>query len=85
ATAEISRSQVWQQIRNKSVLADTGNTVTKELVEKVLGEETERLREEFGDDAFNRYYKPASDLIADICLSDDYTDFLTTPAYELVG
>jgi malate synthase len=85
ATAEISRSQVWQQIRNKSVLADTGNTVTKELVERILGEETERLRTEFGDEAFRRYYQPASELIADICLSDDYTDFLTTPAYELVG
>ena len=85
ATAEISRSQVWQQIRNKSVLADTGNTVTRELVEKILGEETERLRTEFGDEAFRRYYQPASKLIAEICLSEDYTDFLTTPAYELVG
>jgi malate synthase len=85
ATAEISRSQVWQQIRNKSVLADTGNTVTGELVERILGEETERLRAEFGDEAFRRYYQPASALIADICLSEDYTDFLTTPAYELVG
>ncbi|RAX14936.1 malate synthase A, partial [Pseudarthrobacter sp. AG30] len=85
ATAEISRSQVWQQIRNKSILADTGNTVTKELVERILGEETERLRTEVSDDKFTRYYQPASDLIADICLSDGYTDFLTTPAYELVG
>jgi len=85
ATAEISRSQVWQQIRNKSILADTGNTVTRELVERILGEETERLRTEFGDEAFRRYYQPAGELIADICLSDDYTDFLTTPAYELVG
>ena len=32
ATAEISRSQVWQQIRNQVVLADTGDTVTRELV-----------------------------------------------------
>lgn len=85
ATAEISRSQVWQQIRNKSVLADTGNTVTLELVERILSEESERLRTEFGDEAFRRYYQPASELIADICLSGDYTDFLTTPAYELVG
>ncbi len=85
ATAEISRSQVWQQIRNKSVLADTGNTVTRELVTRILGEETERLRIEFGDENFKAYYEPASKLIEDICLSDDYTDFLTTPAYELVG
>jgi malate synthase len=85
ATAEISRSQVWQQIRNKVVLADTGNTVTRELVTKILAEETEKLRGEVGEDAFERYYQPASSLIADICLSEDYTDFLTTPAYELVG
>jgi malate synthase len=84
ATAEISRSQVWQQIRNKSVLADTGNTVTRELVTRILGEETERLRGEVDAEAFTKYYEPASRLIADICLSEDYTDFLTTPAYELV-
>jgi malate synthase len=85
ATAEISRSQVWQQLRNKSILADTGNTVTRELVTRILGEETERLRIEFGDENFTKYYEPASKLIEDICLSDEYTDFLTTPAYELVG
>lgn len=85
ATAEISRSQVWQQIRNKVVLADTGNTVTAELVNSILAEETERLHGEVGDDAFTRFYEPASRLIADICVSDEYTDFLTLPAYELVN
>ncbi|WP_125616182.1 malate synthase A [Specibacter cremeus] len=85
ATAEISRSQVWQQIRNQVTLADTGNTVTRELVATILAEETEKLRGEVGDEAFVLHYKPASDLIADICLSEDYTDFLTIPAYELVG
>lgn len=85
ATAEISRSQVWQQIRNKSVLADTGNTVTRELVERILGEETEKLRGEVGEEAFGKFYLTASKLIGDICLSEDFTDFLTTPAYELIG
>jgi malate synthase len=85
ATAEISRSQVWQQIRNGVVLADTGNTVTRQLVAEILAEETQRLRSEVGEEAFAKYYRPASNLIADICLSEEYTDFLTTPAYELVG
>jgi malate synthase len=85
ATAEISRSQVWQQIHNEGVLADTGNTVTRQLVERILGEETERLRGEVDPAMFAKFYEPASRLIADICLSEDYTDFLTTPAYELVG
>ena len=68
-----------------SVLADTGRTVTRELVSGILAEETEKLRGEVGEDAFAKHYLPASKLIGDICLSEDYTDFLTTPAYELVG
>ncbi|MFE4542327.1 hypothetical protein [Arthrobacter sp. NPDC056727] len=74
ATAEISRSQVWQQIRNEVVLADTGQMVTRELVTRILAEETEKLRSEVGEEAFARYYQPAN-----------HTDFLTTPAYKLVG
>ena len=85
ATAEISRSQVWQQIRNEVVLADTGNTVTRELVTQILAEETEKLRGEVGEEAFATLLPARQQLIADICLSEDYTDFLTTPAYELVG
>ena len=85
ATAEISRSQGWQQIRNKTTLADTGNVVTRELVTSILAEETEKLRGEVGEELFTKYYKDASALISDICLSEDYTDFLTIPAYELVG
>ncbi|MCX6497549.1 MAG: malate synthase A [Arthrobacter sp.] len=84
ATAEISRSQVWQQIRNRTVLADTGTTVTRELVASLLAEETEKLRGEVGEEAFDRHYKAASELIAEITLSEDYTDFLTIPAYELL-
>jgi malate synthase len=84
ATAEISRSQVWQQIRNQVVLADTGTTVTRELVASILAEETHKLRAEVGEEAFGKFYQPASKLIGDLCLSEDYTDFLTIPAYELV-
>lgn len=84
ATAEISRSQVWQQIRNAVTLADTGHTVTSELVSRILEEETERLRGEVGEETFVAHYLPASRLIADLCLSEEYTDFLTTAAYELV-
>ena len=84
ATAEISRSQVWQQVHNGIVLEDTGATVTRELVERLLAEETERLRSEVPEEQFTRYYAPASQLIADISLADDYVDFLTLPAYELI-
>jgi malate synthase len=84
ATAEISRSQVWQEIRNGVVLSDTGETVTPELVSRLLDEECERLRGEVPGDRFERYYLPAKQLIADLCLGEDFTDFLTLPAYEWV-
>jgi malate synthase len=84
ATAEISRSQVWQLRYNQVKLADTGETVTTELVSRLLDEEVERLRGEVPPEDFERYYQPARKLISDLCLSDDFTDFLTLPAYELV-
>jgi malate synthase len=84
ATAEISRSQVWQQIKNQVVLADSGETVTKELVSRILDEEVGKLREQVPAEQFETYYVPAKKLIADLVLSDDFTDFLTLPAYELV-
>jgi malate synthase len=84
ATAEISRSQAWQEIRNAVTLADTGETVDRALVSRLIDEESERLRGEVAPDQYERYYAPATRLIADICLSDDFTDFLTLPAYEVV-
>lgn len=83
ATAEISRAQVWQQIRNQTVLADTGETVTAELVGRILDEEIERLRGEVGDDQFEPYQRAAA-LVRSLCLDDDFVDFLTLPAYEQV-
>ncbi len=87
ATAEISRSQIWQQIRNKVVAADTGNTITAELVAGILAEEVERLRGEVGNEEhFNAYYQPAAELIAKLTSGkdEDFADFLTTGAYELL-
>lgn len=84
ATAEISRSQVWQQIRNAVVLSDTGATVTRELVSGILSEELARIRAEVTEGAYSAYYGPAGELIADICLSEEYADFLTIAAYEVL-
>jgi malate synthase len=84
ATAEISRAQVWQLIKNGTMLADTGEKVTKDLVARTLDEEVERLRTEVSEDAFERHYLPAKELISSLVLDDDFTDFLTLPAYEQV-
>src|SRR4029077_17138466 len=51
ATAEISRSQVWQWIRHGAQL-DDGRVVTPDLVRELATEELERIRTEIGDDAW---------------------------------
>ncbi len=83
ATAEISRSQVWQQIHNGTITSDTGHQVTRELVDTLLEEEVTRLREEINDpDTFASYFEPAADIVRSLVLSKDYVDYLTLPAYE---
>ncbi|GAA3145176.1 malate synthase [Kribbella aluminosa] len=74
ATAEISRSQIWQWRRNQVVL-DTGETVSTELVERIADEEIAKL----GDPA---RYAAARSLFLEVALADEYVDFLTIPAYE---
>lgn len=84
ATAEISRSQVWQQLRNGTRLADSGEQVTADLVQRLLAEEVAKLAAGVSDEDFEQFYQPAARLISQICLDDEYVDFLTLPAYELL-
>ena len=51
ATAEISRSQIWQWVRHAATLAD-GRAVTAELVREVLDEETAKIRAEVGEETW---------------------------------
>jgi malate synthase len=70
ATAEISRSQVWQWTHAGTRLADTGKLVTAERVRSLL--------DELGFDG------TARDLFEQVALADDFATFLTLPAYELI-
>jgi malate synthase len=76
ATAEISRSQVWQWIHGGVVLADTGRTVTAELVETIADEEIAALGGEPGR------FDAARALFIEVAVADEFVDFLTVPAYE---
>jgi len=76
ATAEISRSQVWQWLHNDVVLADTGEKVTRELVDRIVDEEVAKLP---GGAAA---YDEARATFMDVAVADEYIDFLTTAAYE---
>jgi malate synthase len=84
ATAEICRSQIWQWVHTGTLL-DTGKPVTRELVLGVLDEEYAAIRAEVGDEAFAAgRFDAARRLFTEVALADDYTDFLTLPAYALV-
>ena len=74
ATAEISRSQIWQWIYNEITLED-GRLITKELVRELTAEEVAKL----GDPA---KYEAAKETFIACAINDDYLDFLTLPAYE---
>ena len=80
ATAEISRSQVWQWVFNEATL-DTGDTVTRELVERLVEEEYAALEAD-GDDT--PHLAEARRLFVESALDTDYPDFLTLPAYQSV-
>ncbi|HEV7211007.1 MAG TPA: malate synthase A [Blastococcus sp.] len=76
ATAEISRSQVWQWV-HAGVQLDTGDTVTAELVRRVVAEEVAGIGELSDLDDARRLFEQ-------VALADDFPDFLTLPAYELI-
>ncbi|MFC0599157.1 malate synthase A [Streptomyces palmae] len=87
ATAEISRSQIWQWINAGVELEHQGRTVpvTAELVRTVAAEELAAVRAEIGEQAFAAgHWQQAHDLLLKVALDEEYVDFLTLPAYELL-
>ncbi|RSM85423.1 malate synthase A [Kibdelosporangium aridum] len=76
ATAEISRAQVWQWVRNDVVL-DNGATVTADLVRDVLAETRKEL------DGLP-HLDAAVELFDQVALADEFVDFLTLPAYAKI-
>jgi malate synthase len=84
ATAEISRSQVWQWIHTGVRLPD-GTAVSADLVHRVEDEELAALRETLGEAAWEQSrFADARKLFERVALADDFADFLTKPAYELI-
>ncbi|MDZ4860893.1 MAG: malate synthase A [Candidatus Hydrogenedentes bacterium] len=83
ATAEISRSQVWQWIHNPRGVLQDGRKVTKELFRKIQAEELEKIRGEAGEARYaNGKYDLAAKLFDDIIVNDELEEFLTLRAYD---
>jgi len=85
ATAEISRSQIWQWIRSPKGVLDDGRKVTKELFRTLLAEELPKVKTHLGDAAWQAgKYEQAAELFEKITTDDSYVEFLTLPAYDLI-
>jgi malate synthase len=84
ATAEISRSQIWQWIRSPKGKLDDGRKVTVELFRQLLKDELPKVKTYLGEEAWKAgKYDEAAKLFDDIT-TGEYVEFLTLPAYAKI-
>ncbi|MCJ9429990.1 malate synthase A [Kordiimonas marina] len=84
ATAEISRTQLWQQLKLGATL-DDGRPVTEALVRTLYDDEMGALKKSLGQDLFeDGRLVEAGRLFLDLVFADELAEFLTTPAYDLI-
>ena len=82
ATAEISRTQIWQWLHNATAL-DDGRPVTRELVLALLDDELAALRLSSGDERWNAGHPAeAPEIFERVAMGDELVEFLTLPALD---
>lgn len=83
ATAEISRTQVWQWVHNPRGILEDGRKVTMVLVRQIMHQELERIRKERGQARFaNGHFGQATEIFTDLVANDTLQEFLTLKAYD---
>ena len=84
ATAEISRSQVWQWVRHASRLTE-GPTVESDLVREIADDEMSKIRERLGDEGWKKSrFTEARKAFEDVALSQEFQPFLTLVAKKYI-
>ncbi|CAM2896797.1 malate synthase A [Flavobacterium frigoris] len=84
ATAEISRTQVWQWLHNEVVIED-GRTFNMTLYKDIFDDEIEKLITEFGEENIkNSKFELAIELFNKLVISEEFEEFLTLPAYQYI-
>jgi malate synthase len=78
ATAEISRSQVWQWIRSRKGVLDDGRKVTAALVRELIPQELANIKATGVEGKFDR----AAKIFEQMSTQDEFAEFLTLPLYE---
>lgn len=85
ATAEISRTQLWQWLKSKAIL-DSGQVITQALYETLKKEEIDKIKLYVGDEAFaNGQFPKAIALFDELVTQEEFIEFLTIPAYNLLA
>uniref|UniRef100_A0A0N7ZB81 malate synthase n=1 Tax=Scylla olivacea TaxID=85551 RepID=A0A0N7ZB81_SCYOL len=79
ATAEISRSQVWQWIRHKATLEVSGEVITRKLVQTLIKEFVDAANTEIApDEAARARLSVAAEIFEEVVTKRDFPEFLTT-------
>ena len=78
ATAEISRSQVWQWIRSPKGILEDGRKVTADLVQNLVSEELAKIKAKGFEGKFDR----AAEIFIKMSTQEAFEEFLTLPLYE---
>ena len=85
ATAEISRTQVWQWVHNPNGILEDGRKVTSPLVHEMIFEELARIRRERGEERYiSGYFPEATTLFQQLIDAEEPPEFLTLKAYDLI-
>jgi len=85
ATAEISRSQVWQWIRHPKGVLEDGRKITMEMYQKLKTEELGKIHHDMGDEEYNnRCFNEAEQLFDRLIQDGNFIEFLTLPGYEIL-
>lgn len=84
ATAEISRSQIWQWIRSEKGKLDDGRKVTADLFRRLLSEELPKVKTHLGEAAWNEGKYEEGARLFDQITTGEYVEFLTLPAYAAI-
>jgi malate synthase len=83
ATAEISRSQLWQWIRSPRGVLDDGRRITVEMFHQCVPDELAKMRQELGEQQWAAgRYELAAQVFERLTTSKEYAEFLTLPLYE---
>jgi malate synthase len=82
ATAEISRTQVWQWLKNEVKLED-GRKFNMELYKDLFNDEVKKIKAEFGEEHMkNSKFELAFTLFDELVVSEKFEEFLTLLAYK---